>query len=61
MANSSTKAIIDSHVATIAAELGVRAGQVRATVEMLDGGATMPFIARYRKEATGELDEVAVR
>jgi uncharacterized protein len=60
MANSSTKAIIDSHVATIAAELGVRAGQVRATVEMLDGGATMPFIARYRKEATGELDEVAV-
>ncbi len=53
--------IIDQHVATIAAELGVRHGQVRATIDLLDGGATMPFIARYRKEATGELDEVAVQ
>jgi uncharacterized protein len=52
---------IDAHVGVIAGELGVRPGQVRAVVELLDGGATMPFIARYRKEATGELDEVAVQ
>jgi uncharacterized protein len=41
----------------IAGELGVRHGQVVAAVELLDGGATVPFIARYRKEATGALDE----
>ena len=34
--------------------------QVKAVVELLDGGATIPFIARYRKEATGSLDEVAI-
>ncbi|MFC1407943.1 Tex family protein [Streptacidiphilus sp. N1-12] len=46
---------------TIAEELGVRAGQVQAAVELLDGGATVPFIARYRKEATGELDDTQLR
>ncbi|QMU70895.1 Tex family protein [Streptacidiphilus sp. P02-A3a] len=46
---------------TIAEELGVRAGQVQAAVELLDGGATVPFIARYRKEATGELDDAQLR
>jgi uncharacterized protein len=50
----------ESHFATIAAELGVRHQQVQATVSLLDDGATMPFIARYRKEGTGALDEVAV-
>jgi uncharacterized protein len=45
----------------IAAELGVGHHQVRAAVELLDGGATVPFIARYRKEATGTLDDVALR
>jgi len=45
----------------IAAELGVRAQQVTATVELLDGGATVPFIARYRKEATGALDDAQLR
>ena len=45
----------------IAAELGLRAPQVRAAVEMLEAGNTIPFIARYRKEATGELDEVQLR
>lgn len=45
----------------IAAELGVRDGQVQATVELLDGGATVPFIARYRKEATGALDDAQLR
>jgi uncharacterized protein len=45
----------------IADELGVRAQQVGAAVELLDGGATVPFIARYRKEATGALDDAQLR
>ncbi|MQY10548.1 Protein YhgF [Streptomyces sp. RB5] len=45
----------------IAGELGVRDGQVRAAVELLDGGSTVPFIARYRKEATGALDDAQLR
>ncbi|AQZ69410.1 Transcription accessory protein (S1 RNA-binding domain) [[Actinomadura] parvosata subsp. kistnae] len=45
----------------IAAELGVRDGQVQAAVDLLDGGATVPFIARYRKEATGALDDAQLR
>ena len=44
----------------IASELGVKPHQVQATIELLDGGATVPFISRYRKEATGTLDEVQV-
>jgi protein Tex len=47
--------------ARIAAELGVRDGQVAAAVQLLDGGATVPFIARYRKEATGTLDDAQLR
>jgi uncharacterized protein len=45
----------------IADELGVRPNQVAAAVELLDGGATVPFIARYRKEATGTLDDAQLR
>src|SRR5450432_897442 len=45
----------------IADELGVRDGQVTAAIELLDGGATVPFIARYRKEATGALDDAQLR
>jgi uncharacterized protein len=45
----------------IADELGVRERQVRAAVELLDGGATVPFVARYRKEATGLLDDAQLR
>jgi uncharacterized protein len=45
----------------IAGELGVTQAQVHAAVELLDGGNTIPFIARYRKEATRGLDEVALR
>jgi protein Tex len=45
----------------IAEELGVREGQVKAAVDLLDGGATVPFIARYRKEATGALDDAQLR
>src|SRR5262245_9871744 len=46
---------------TIASELGVREPQVRAAVDLLDGGATVPFVARYRKEATGGLDDAQLR
>ncbi|GLX09740.1 Tex family protein [Microbispora sp. NBRC 16548] len=45
----------------IAEELGVRESQVTAAVDLLDGGATVPFIARYRKEATGALDDAQLR
>lgn len=45
----------------IANELGVREEQVNATVELLNGGATVPFIARYRKELTGALDDIQLR
>ena len=49
------------YVERIAAELGLRAPQVRAALELLLAGNTIPFVARYRKEATGELDEVQLR
>ncbi|MGY3621097.1 Tex family protein [Bradyrhizobium sp. USDA 10063] len=45
----------------IAQELGVREQQVEAAVTLLDGGATVPFIARYRKELTGALDDAQLR
>src|SRR5579863_10652702 len=45
----------------IAAELAVKSPQVIAAVALLDGGATVPFIARYRKEATGGLDDTQLR
>ncbi|MFB8009571.1 Tex family protein [Nocardia sp. NPDC056000] len=45
----------------IADELGVREEQVRAAVELLDAGSTVPFVARYRKEVTGGLDDAQLR
>ncbi|WP_043584133.1 Tex family protein, partial [Geminisphaera colitermitum] len=48
------------HVLRITQELGIRVQQVAATAQLLKDGATVPFIARYRKEATGELDEVQI-
>ncbi len=48
-------------VAQIAAEIRVTAAQVQSAVDLLDSGATVPFIARYRKEATGGLDDVQLR
>ncbi len=48
-------------ISRLATELSVRPEQVAATVELLDGGATVPFIARYRKEVTGALDDIQLR
>jgi protein Tex len=50
----------ESHVAQVARELSLGPAQVRATAALLADGATVPFVARYRKEATGSLDEVAI-
>jgi uncharacterized protein len=51
----------DAAISAIATELSIPSRQVAAAVELLDAGNTIPFIARYRKEATGGLDEVALR
>jgi uncharacterized protein len=50
-----------SLISQIAAEIRVTPQQVQAAVDLLDGGATVPFIARYRKEATGGLDDIQLR
>ncbi len=50
----------ESHISKVSFELSLKEWQMKATAELLDQGATVPFIARYRKEATGSLDEVAI-
>lgn len=50
----------ESHISKIAEELALNERQIQAVALLLEEGATVPFIARYRKEATGSLDEVAV-
>jgi len=50
----------EAHIPKIAKELGFTPKQVQATADLLSEGATVPFIARYRKEVTGSLDEVAI-
>ena len=45
----------------IAAEIGAKPEQVATAIELLDGGATVPFVARYRKEVTGGLDDAQLR
>ncbi|MCH8180911.1 MAG: RNA-binding transcriptional accessory protein [Proteobacteria bacterium] len=52
---------LDKILMQLAAELKVRPAQVSAAVQLLDGGATVPFIARYRKEATDGLDDIQLR
>jgi uncharacterized protein len=52
---------VSNFASIIAAELSVRDAQVQAAIDLLDGGATVPFIARYRKEATGMLDDTQLR
>ncbi len=49
---------IDKHIELIAKKLGLHDWQVENTIRLMDGGATIPFISRYRKEMTGSLDEV---
>src|ERR1700750_153403 len=51
---------MNTHYKKLAAELSIAEKQVVATIQLLDEGATVPFISRYRKEVTGELDEVQV-
>ena len=51
---------IDSKVSTISAELALNAKQVESVLSLLEEGGTVPFIARYRKEVTGSLDEVVI-
>ena len=50
----------ERHVLKIAAELGLASRQVQAAAELIAEGGTVPFIARYRKEVTGSLDEVQI-
>ena len=62
-ATTSTAPSVDQAriLAQLATELGSRPSQIAAAVELLDDGATVPFIARYRKEATGGLDDTVLR
>jgi uncharacterized protein len=53
--------MLPSIASRIAAELQVREAQVAATIALLDGGSTVPFVARYRKEVTGGLDDTQLR
>ncbi len=56
------KLSIEQRIAqTIAQDLGVQVRQVAAAVDLLDGGSTVPFVARYRKEVTGGLDDTQLR
>ncbi len=48
-------------LAQLANEIKIRLDQVKSAVELLDGGATVPFIARYRKEVTDGLDDIQLR
>ncbi|MBP7163089.1 MAG: RNA-binding transcriptional accessory protein [Candidatus Omnitrophica bacterium] len=52
--------MIDQYVDKISGELNIVPKKIQATIELLDGGSTVPFIARYRKEVTGSLDESAI-
>ena len=62
MIASASSASLQSRITqVIANELGVKAAQVAAAVALLDEGSTVPFIARYRKEATGNLDDTQLR
>jgi protein Tex len=55
------RSAVPNFASIIATELAVRDVQVQAAIDLLDGGATVPFIARYRKEATGTLDDTQLR
>src|SRR3954468_2702773 len=61
MNSPTTASVVTRIVSTIAQELAVKPQQVAAAVALLDEGSTVPFIARYRKEATGNLDDTQLR
>ena len=61
MTNTISEATQIKIVQSITKELGVGPSQVTAAVALLDEGSTVPFIARYRKEATGNLDDTQLR
>ncbi len=50
----------NAHINTIAQELSISSSQIKSVAELLESGATVPFISRYRKEQTGSLDEVVI-
>ena len=52
---------MQNHASTLAAEFKLDAARVAATVALIDEGNTIPFIARYRKEATGSMDDQTLR
>jgi len=52
--------MFEKYIVIISAELGVPPGFIRNTINLLESGATIPFIARYRKEMTGSMDEVVI-
>ncbi|MDC7127327.1 MAG: Tex family protein [Spirochaetales bacterium] len=52
--------MIDMYIKTISSELGITPAQIKAVVKLFEDGATVPFIARYRKEVTGNLDETQI-
>ena len=51
----------DSIIKTLASELNIKTSQVEATIKLIDEGNTIPFIARYRKEVTGSLNDEVLR
>lgn len=59
--NEEAGALNAAIAARIASDLGIRVRQAEAAIELIDGGSTIPFIARYRKEATGALDDEVLR
>ena len=59
--STTSQALITQLVSQLAAEIRIAPAQVQTAIELLDGGATVPFIARYRKEATGGLDDIQLR
>ena len=61
LACSTQRSTMQKIMAQLAAEIQIRPEQVKAAVDLLDGGATVPFIARYRKEVTGNLDDIQLR
>ena len=59
--STTSPTLVAQLVSQLAQEIRIAPAQVQTAIELLDGGATVPFIARYRKEATGGLDDIQLR